>query len=526
MFEIQEQKSWEMLIPEESVSSAVAALERLAKITAARGIPFSYKDLGPTDIRHKVERDFTVVIPCRIFALSEPSLGFNQYQLIAKLEHTSAGNLIQKGELTDIPDAYRTCEPNCDHCETKRNRNYSWLLLDKSTQEIKQIGSSCVSDFTYADNADEILNIFDAWHKLAAILKRYSSDMYPKDLDEEFKERAPSRYLLDLEDVVCEALAVIAKDNNTYVSRSAAWSLGRESTGDLVESQYTSTPFTRVDYLHFRPIAQRVIQWLNGSTFPERMKTTTFGHNLGVVAKRGVVDYKSLGLVAAGVGLFLQHEQEMRANHNQVSTHQGSEGEKITKLLTIQKVIPIVGYQGSEASLVIMTDDDGNKYKWRTQSQINAATAYPYLAKFTVKGHEQYKGIDQTEILRVNFIDLSLIEKLGLNPYSIDIKQFKNSISKLSDPDLPVRCYDGKKIPLPNFLYNCGFLFRPEFLEEYLKHPKLNISRVLDTGVIEEVLKDSEESEELQSLRNYLEESGLKSDSVLEPTSSLTSSPF
>src|SRR2546423_1829001 len=74
----------------------------------------------------------------------------NGWCFIATIQHMLNGNIIrsvpntvQEGELI----AYREVEANCDHCKQYRRRNDTYLLKS-NTGEIKQVGKTCLKDFT------------------------------------------------------------------------------------------------------------------------------------------------------------------------------------------------------------------------------------------------------------------------------------------------------------------------------------------------------------------------------------------
>ena len=85
------------------------------------------------------------------------------------------------------------------------------------------------------------------------------------------------------------------------------------------------------------------------------------------------------------------------------SEFQGSVGERLEVVLTIEKAIPVEGAYGT-STVHIMHDDFENIFVW-----ITAAKTLPvgstYLLKGTVKEHKTYKGVKQTVITRCKIVE-------------------------------------------------------------------------------------------------------------------------
>jgi hypothetical protein len=86
----------------------------------------------------------------------------NGWRFLAQIEHTANGNLIKKMPGCDIElAAYHNCKPNCEHCNINRNRNVTYLLKNESG-EIKQVGSTCLQDFTRCNDVVTLLRFVES----------------------------------------------------------------------------------------------------------------------------------------------------------------------------------------------------------------------------------------------------------------------------------------------------------------------------------------------------------------------------
>ena len=73
------------------------------------------------------------------------------WKFIASIQHTAEGNIL-KGFGEEIPVHYRTVVSECDHCQTKRSRKKTYLLLS-DIDGYKQVGRTCLKDFMGATSS-------------------------------------------------------------------------------------------------------------------------------------------------------------------------------------------------------------------------------------------------------------------------------------------------------------------------------------------------------------------------------------
>jgi hypothetical protein len=107
------------------------------------------------------------------------------FHFLASIEHTPAGNLVKKvpvlsaqmrGLVASGPEdkarealeaidvtKYRTVDPTCDHCGLIRSRKDTYLVYNDATGEIKQVGRTCLRDYTGADNPEAIVKFLEMY---------------------------------------------------------------------------------------------------------------------------------------------------------------------------------------------------------------------------------------------------------------------------------------------------------------------------------------------------------------------------
>lgn len=125
---------------------------------------------------------------------------FDNWEFFAKVEHMGRDaetreyiNLIQvspflrednEEALFPVIQSYDGCAPNCDHCNTVRRRNATFLVKNSETGDIKQVGGSCVDDFIGSGTLEQAL-----FH--------YKIKDFTKELDMDYEPMGGSNFYFD-----------------------------------------------------------------------------------------------------------------------------------------------------------------------------------------------------------------------------------------------------------------------------------------------------------------------------------------
>ena len=131
-------------IPEHVLPALRARLDPLVRRADKLGVPLAYEVGEPVDTAlgtGAVRRAYPVTI-----SGDAPRLA--GWRLIAALSHIDGAVIIRAvpGQDDDIPHAYRTEPPACDHCRLARQRANTYVLAHEDGR-ITRVGSSCLADF-------------------------------------------------------------------------------------------------------------------------------------------------------------------------------------------------------------------------------------------------------------------------------------------------------------------------------------------------------------------------------------------
>ena len=321
------------------------------------------------------------------------SLKLGEYEVIAVLEHNaiqdSQENLIHviKEGIT-IPLQYRTVKSICEHCNSDRQRNKTVLLQD-NTGTIKQVGTTCIKEYTGIDGTDIINNYMDI-HNICITEVNVDYDKignYPK-------------YTSTLNYLAACIQLITESGYSKEVTKYKAWEIAEQSNPD---KKYIDK-------------AQQVINYFKNQTFTE---SQDFLNNIKLYLSQEYT--KISGFIAyAYIAYEKQLEYEAKKQAEQANKKQsefvGNIGDKIQIELTLKKRIAYetnYTYYGGTSYIYIFEDKEGNSYKWNSANFLEKVINNECIAinegdslilKGSIKAQEEYKGIKQTVLTRCKLI--------------------------------------------------------------------------------------------------------------------------
>lgn len=330
------------------------------------------------------------------------NLKLGEYEVIAVLEHNaiegSTENLIHViKEGTTIPLQYRTVKSICEHCNSDRQRNKTVLLQDMSGN-IKQVGTTCIHEYTGIDGLDiiaayqDIHDIIIDNNSLYADYARIGN--YPK-----YKNTL--EYLsICIELINKEGYKKEDIGTNGLATKNAAW--------ELILKDYKASEQSR-------QTALKVIDYFKNTTFDE---SQNFLNNIKLYVSQ---EYTKLSGFIAYAYIAYQKQLEYEAKKaaekaGKQSEYVGKLGDKIAVELTLKKRITYetnYTYYGETQYIYIFEDAAGNEYKWNTSKclmkQIGRfeepiQAGEHITVKGTIKEHDEYNGTKQTVLTRCKIL--------------------------------------------------------------------------------------------------------------------------
>ena len=346
----------------------------------------------------------------------------NGWRFAASLEHTPTGNIISGvGEL-EIPERYYDCKPYCEHCKTNRDRRNSFIVFNESTQEFKQVGKSCLRDYTNGLSA-EMVALHESFLKCA---------------EEAHEWYGTSGGWFEGYFRVDEFMSYAAETIRIYgYAKRDGYNI---STADRVEELYRKAKGMRL--FESDPVAAR-LQDAKDKGFnaenPESVSladavrewvvnnedNSNYMHNLKVACSSERVPGRNLGLLVSAFPTYnreLEHEAERRTREAQEaervakSSWMGEVGERIS--FEIAGVFAISSWETQWGTTTVyrFTSANGQEATWKTSTWVDEDKVVGGILTGTVKELKEFRGVKQTELTRCKIVRKKVEEKKKEEP--------------------------------------------------------------------------------------------------------------
>lgn len=384
------------VIPQENLDKLTRTVEKLNQRASKLAQPLiifqigesRYQSMNRPDASNMPNKEMVKVYDIELEGISPIIPGWS---FIAALQHEEAGNIVKTFD-QELPEHYRISAPDCDHCGLDRNRKSTYVLKNQAG-EFKQVGSTCLHDFTgYAD-----IQAVAAWlENLAEFLDSI------EDYEDFDYSRGGSHYVTAV-DYLSYVVRQI-ENNKCFISRSKAESSMTTSTADRAA-------FTMQDNKNYPTEAQvekakAIITWgQDFFTHKRESRMTDYDWNCSVVIFKDMLGVRDLGLIASIASYYDREmgkikEAELKAQTS-TSNHLGEVGGKLTKIACTVTSEKSWETQWGITNLIKFLDKSGNILVWFASGyQYLNPTDQVVIERATVKAHDQYNGERQTIITR------------------------------------------------------------------------------------------------------------------------------
>lgn len=392
------------------VSSALEMLKKFEKKAVRYNVPFSWT-VGET---YEIEKDYhdpngirpprkikVAVVDVTIHG-EQPKVG--DFDFLASIEFAPGGNFVDVVPGVELPAIYRTTDQHCDHCKTDRRRNNVYIVKNRETGALVQVGRTCLRDFLGIDDPKSIIEKF----KFLRAIKSFSDD-------EDFEGWGGGHYwaaeiqrALAISNVCVRLWGWVSKgaaynDPNLVPTVNFYWGfVAKRDEWNAEMQDRINDELGDADY----DFADKVIEFVRANT-----DDNDYMHNLRVAFHEDVItEPKRMGLVVSAVVAYHRHidreiKRAERRELNKDSRHQGEVKERLRGIkvrLEARRGMGDNGYGWSE--LLKMRDDQGNLYAWFSTSAPVIDVNNNFVIDGTVKAHKEFKGILETQLTRVKIV--------------------------------------------------------------------------------------------------------------------------
>lgn len=392
-------------IPESAIDSLETKLATIRRKCAKYGCEFSYSRIGETfkkvEIQDEAGMRTEVTIKAIEVEVSGTAIAESGWELAGKIEHLETGNLIHSFGDATIPDWYRSASPRCEHCNSDRHRKETYVLYHVENNSWKQVGSSCLKDFTgyvSAEMAAAIASVYTLFERVAE--------------DRIYIASSPKYF--DIESVMCYAIECVKHWG--YHKAEEGHAATRNQVIDLMHKHMnfpasigavTFDPMSTTNLQIFKDIRSRLLA-LDAND--------DYTNNLQVFLKAEDIPENGLGILVSAVpyynNLIAREAEQRKFGEASNSKFMGNIGQRLTVDIATVKLLNIYdGYYGSTRRYQII-DAQGNVFMWDASNSIwntvcvkdspngDVVEGLPLQLVGTVKKHDEFRGIKQTWLTR------------------------------------------------------------------------------------------------------------------------------
>ena len=384
------------------------------------GLDFTYEVTG--EVFRDVKDDKGEFHKMRYVVLEvEGKAVINGWEWLASIERTDKGNLIHSAKDVKVPTKYYTSDCYCEHCKKNVWRKYVYLVRNTKTGAIKQVGKSCLQEYTHGFSAEAVA----AYNSLFT------------GLEEEEGWEPSGGYgffgkveYYDVEEITRFMSETIRHFGFVPRGENGEHEAYRMSTATRAEDFFNCannrrsyfTGFYGFDQKRFDEIKATMEKVGFNANSPEAVKeahdalewikeqddsNSSYLHNLKLVCGMGEIRTFHYGILASLIptwnkSLVREAERKARAAAEQHSKHVGNEGERITFEVASTRVVTSWETDYGTMWLVKFVSVDGNVFMWKASTLRALPDDFELIKTVTgtVKGHDEFRGIKQTFINR------------------------------------------------------------------------------------------------------------------------------
>lgn len=411
-------------IPEDRMSKFRSDVKTLNRRAVKLGIEeITYQEHGTELIEYKETVETGNLVHVKYTAVLVTVQGsvikLAGWQFVACLDHIGEDENIVISD-GPVPQEYRTCKPTCEHCHTNRMRHKTFVVKHE-TEGYKQVGSSCLVDFTGFKNADRV-----------ALLAEAVWEFCPSDYEEFDESTGRASKYIDIKSLVALSHKVIRTQG--FISKKRAKESEYESEqliptaeiiAEYIEPKRDRRPEDKIEIeAEDTEAVKAILQWaseINADVNSEYM------HNVRVVFQSGEVHYRYLGLVVAAVNTYLNSLKKKAETLTFKNEHFGTVKVRGTFDLKLLWTKAVDGYYGT-TDMMKFVDSENRVAIWFNSGSrfLTPGAGYTwtegitYRVKATVKKHDAYNGNAQTILNRVKWVETleDPENKYGENPES------------------------------------------------------------------------------------------------------------
>jgi len=323
----------------------------------------------------------------------------NGWKFIASVEHTPNGNIIRQACGIEVPERYYTGDPVCEHCHSNRVRKDTYIVMNEETGEFKQVGRSCLADYTHGMSAEGVAQYISAFDEIIAgeyidpgmrFTKYVQTEEYLRYVAETIRHFGYVKRVDGQRSTTDRATEYYGVDHG-WMSGWWGHEIKKEHEMEMEACGFDAESKEAAEE------TSNALAWL-----AVQEESNNYIHNLKTACANEYMSGRDLGILASlfptyNRELAYENQRKQEAARGKLSEHVGNVGDRIE--ISVCSVKLVTSWEGAYGVTYVwqITDPSGNVFTWKTGNSIPSSCG---KIKGTVKEHKEFRGVKQTELTR------------------------------------------------------------------------------------------------------------------------------
>lgn len=396
-------------IPTENFEALEKKLNSIKKKCDKYKCTFNFENHGEVfrDVEILIEGE-TKKVPVKFIEIEVEGIAkLNDWQFVGTLQKMEGqDNIVRTITDIEVPERYFHSGCVCEHCKSGRARKETYLVQNQVTGEFKQIGSTCLQAYTNGISAE--------W---AAQLAQFFKDAEDSSSTSGWSGFSHTRFT-ELEAVLRYSVEIVkhfgyVKTTDDYGEYNPDCT--RAKVSDYIWRLYWGKKDKYTEYIEeempatFNVDSDEVTQKVADiiEYFKNQDETSSYMRNLKIYANNQYVEFKDFGYIVSMVPTYNRYLEgvERKAaidKQNQtekvLSQYVGEVGQRID--VEVDSIVCVTTFESAYGltHLYKILDTNGNVYVWYASNGVDVDAVKKL--KGTVKGHDKYNGVKQTQLTR------------------------------------------------------------------------------------------------------------------------------
>lgn len=360
----------------------------------------------------------------------EGTYKINDWSFVGTIEFTTNGNIIRLANSSfegKVPSKYLHTPKICEHCGKIRNRKDTYLIYNEKTNEFKQVGSTCLLDYTKGLDADECASIMSCMDQVKNLCDYtcngegfFGSSSSSCGIGEDIKNYAIA---------LVKAKGYQKMENGKGSARDLSAFYFPHMRDENWEREFGSLTLASNDEV--KAINEYAQQYIDSSNMYMR--------NASLAWLKGCVEYRDFGLICAFVNTYLK-EVLKKVSSDRNNEFVGKIGDRITIKVASYRCLFSSSYEvawhtWANSYTYEIIDEEGHTFIWKSSKDFDLCDVTLKNGNYcrqefckckvkeivaTIVSHDDYKGIKQTKLSRGKITQRELIDTFHLAPFTVD----------------------------------------------------------------------------------------------------------